>query len=348
MAEIYWERYPQVAQWPSAQRWLTIQAHLGLAANTIDAYGRALEDYLGFCSCHAIAAESATTAHLSEYVHDLTTRPHPRGKNTRSLHSSAGLANATLHQRLTAVRLWYDYLLEEGMRQNNPVGRGRYTTGKGFGGGRDKGLIPRYRRLPWIPTEEQWQAILRAAKEEPLRNRLMLAFAYDAALRREELCALATGDIDPAHRILRVRAETTKNMMDRAVPYSEETGALYAAYLRERQTLSRSRGPLFLSQSDRNLAHPISIGTWSKAVKRLAERSEVPQLTTHTFRHLCLTDLARSGWDLHEIATFAGHRSLESTMRYIHLTGRDLSDKLYRGMQSIHRWRVMMMGNELT
>jgi len=39
----------------------------------------------------------------------------------------------------------------------------------------------------------------------------MLALAYDSALRREELCSLRTDDLDPAHRTLRVRAETTKN-----------------------------------------------------------------------------------------------------------------------------------------
>ena len=47
----------------------------------------------------------------------------------------------------------------------------------------------------------------------------------------------------------------------------------------------------------------------------------VPQFSTHTTRHLCLTDLARMGWQLHAIATFAGHRSTESTLTYIHLSG---------------------------
>jgi len=315
MSHVQWERYPQAAHLSLANSWLRMQANLGLAQNTIAAYGRALEDYLGFCQRQGITAEAATKGQVAQYVRDLTARPNPRGIKVRVLDSGVGLANATLQQRLTAIRLWYDYLLEEGIRQDNPVGRGRYTAGKGFGGLRERGLIPRYRTLPWIPTEEQWQAILQAAKEEPPRNRLMLAFAYDAALRREELCALATGDIDPAHRVLRIRAETTKNMRERSVPYAEETGVLYAAYLQERQTLSRSRGPLFLSESDRNLAHPISVWTWSKVVKGMAQRSGVPQLTTHTFRHLCLTDLARSGWDLHEIAIFAGHRSLETTVQ---------------------------------
>ncbi len=142
----------------------------------------------------------------------------------------------------------------------------------------------------------------------------MLAFAYDAGLRREELCALSTSDIDPAHRLLRIRAETTKNMRERMVPYSVATGVLYATYLQERRTLSRSRGPLFLSESRRNRAQPISIWTWSKVVKGIADRSGVQRFTTHTPRHLCLTDLARTGWDIHEIATFAGHRSLETTV----------------------------------
>lgn len=343
MTDVHWERYRTTAQEPLARSWLQIQANLGLASNTIDAYGRALEDYLSFCTRHDLLAATATKEQLSWYVQDLTARPNPRGAQVRVLDSGAGLANATLQQRLTAIRLWYDYLAEEGLRPDNPVGRGRYTPGKGFGGTRDRGLIPRYQKLPWIPNEEQWQAVLMAAKCSSLRNRVMLAFAYDAGLRREELCALSTGDIDPAHRMLRIRAETTKNKRERMVPYSEATAILYAAYLQERRTLSRSRGPLFLSESDRNLAQPISLWTWSKVVEQIAGQAKVPQFTTHTLRHLCLTDLARNGWDLHEIALFAGHKSLETTRLYIHLSGRELGAKIERGMASIHDWRIKML-----
>jgi len=44
------------------------------------------------------------------------------------------LANATLQQRLVPVRLFFDYLIEDGVRESNPVGRGRYTAGRRFGG----------------------------------------------------------------------------------------------------------------------------------------------------------------------------------------------------------------------
>ncbi|GAF43645.1 site-specific integrase [Rhodococcus wratislaviensis] len=108
----------------------------------------------------------------------------------------------------------------------------------------------------------------------------MLALAYDAALRREELCALRTDDLDPAHRTLRIRAETTKNRLERVVPYSAPTGVLLSDYLAHRASLSRARGSLFLSESRRNHAQPLSLGTWSKVVRRIALTADVPRFST--------------------------------------------------------------------
>ena len=89
----------------------------------------------------------------------------------------------------------------------------------------------------------------------------MLALAYDSALRREELCSLRTDDLDPAHRTLRVRAETTKTRRGRVVPYSAATGVLLSDYLAHRAGISRARGPLFLSESRRNHGEPLSLWT---------------------------------------------------------------------------------------
>jgi integrase/recombinase XerD len=98
----------------------------------------------------------------------------------------------------------------------------------------------------------------------------MLALAYDTALRREELCALRSDDLDPAHRTIRIRAETTKGRRERVVPYSASTAVLLQAYLTHRRSLSTARGPLFLSESHRNRAEPLTLWTWSKVVRRIA------------------------------------------------------------------------------
>jgi site-specific recombinase XerD len=343
MSDVHWERYPTLADSQQAQTWLKMQRDLGLAQNTIDAYGRALNDFFAFSVRDGFTPEKASREHIARYVHDLSSRPHPRGDKIRVLDSSCGLANATMQQRLTAVRLWYDYLVEENLREKNPVGRGHYTKGKQFGGIRERGLIPRYEKLPWIPNEEEWASVIQAAKNESLRNRLMLALGYDAGLRREELCLLEIRDIDPSQRLVHIRYEMTKNHRERVVPYTEQTGILYARYLVERRQLSSTRGPVFLSESRRNRGSPISIWTWSKVVSALAQRSGVEQLTPHTLRHLRLTDLARCGWDIHEIALFAGHRSTETTLLYIHLSGRDLKKKVEQSMAHIHAWRIRMM-----
>lgn len=55
------------------------------------------------------------------------------------------------------------------------------------------------------------------------------------------MTALQTSDLDPAHRTLRVRAETTKNRRQRVVPYSAATGELLPGYLACRSGLSRAR-----------------------------------------------------------------------------------------------------------
>jgi integrase/recombinase XerD len=336
------EQWPVLGRHERAAEWLGVWADLGRAPRTIDAYARGLAEYLLTCERNGVDPLTANRVQVALFVRELRARPSRRGANVTALDSGAGLTNATLQQRLVPVRLFYDFLVEEGLRASNPVGRGRYTQ-RGRSSGQQRGLVTRMTKLPWIPSDAQWSDILTVAAREPIRNRIMLALAYDAALRREELCSLGTDDLDPAHRTLRVRAETTKNRLERVVPYSASTGALLADYLAHRATISRARGPLFLSESRRNYGQPVTLWTWSKVVRRIALAADVARFSTHTMRHLCLTDLARMGWELHAIATFAGHRSTDSTLRYIHLSGRDLAGKLNRGMGQIHGWRVEML-----
>ena len=250
-------RWPALAACAHAAAWLTIQTDLGRSARTIDAYARALVDYLGFCERVGVEPLGVGQAEIAGYVRDLRERPGWRGANVVAIDSGGGLSNATVRLRLTAVRLFYDHLVEEGVRDRNPVRRGRYAVGRGRG---ERGLIPVFNtRLPWIPTDEQWRALLAAAVEESLRNRLMIALAYDAGLRREELCLLASDDVDPAHRTLRVRAETTKTRRGRVVPYSA-AGALLHGYpvqhaVRSRASAARcwcrSRGATGVGRSPR-------------------------------------------------------------------------------------------------
>ena len=188
--------------------------------------------------------------------------------------------------------------------------------------------------LPTIPSDNDWGRVVAEVAREGLRNRLMFALAYYGALRREEL-------VEPSRLRFRCRATShhrqTRNQQkqsisDRLLPAAAGGPALIA-YFHQRRAVDSRAGPMFLSESDRNRHQPISRWSWSKVVERIARQAGVPEFSTHTLRHLRLTHLARSGWRLHEIASYAGHRNVQTTMQYIHLSGSDLLAKMARSVE---------------
>jgi integrase/recombinase XerD len=340
MDNIRWEFYPHLAENPHARNWLETQMLLGLAQSTIHAYGRGANDYLAFCERSICSFIEATKADIVAYIDDMTHRANPKGDNIRYLHSGVGLANNTMQQRLTVVRLLYDYLIDEHIRldQRNPVGKGKFTPGRAFAGKRERGILPHYELLPWLPGDDEWEAILDATRQEPLRNRLMLLLAYDGALRRSELVSLEMRDISFPHQQITIRPEIAKNGRGRVVMYGNVARNLLQQYLEERADADISGGLLFRSQSDRNRIQGVTADTWDKIVERIAKRTGLHhRLTTHTFRHLRLTDLARTGMEMYAIAQYAGHRSLETTKLYLKLSGRETAERVRLCMQDLDK-----------
>jgi len=338
--EIRWNLYPRVAVHQHARSWVEIQRKLLRAPKTLDAYARALDDYLRLSAERDFQVEQATKGQIACYVEDMATRVHRTRVAFKNIR--AGLANRTILQRLTAVRLFYDYLMEIEIRDTNPVGRGRYTPGTGFYGIRQRGLVRSYQRLPWIPSDHEWERFLREVLTASLRNQLMISLAYEGALRRSELLSLSLADIDFSQQKITIRPEIAKCGTRRVVFYADATSDLLSAYIKHRHTVMRgcrkSRNhPLFLSESRRNLGEPLTFEMWNKIVRAVALRAGLPYFTTHTFRHLRLTDLARCGLELHEIATYAGHRSLNTTMKYIHLGSQELGERVRRASLSLAR-----------
>lgn len=319
-----WSHFPLASADSHGRSWLTLLGNLGRSPATVDAYGRGLDQYLRFCRDHDLDASSATLEHVSLFVRYLN--GDADGDPARSR-----VSNSTLQQRITAVRIWYDHLVYQGVREMNPVPRGRYTT---IGGpepqhaGLQRGLVRRLSQLPRLPSESEWTRVLTEAAREGLRNRLMFALAYYGALRREELVGLNVTDLDVAHRLISIRPETSKGSRARVVCYAAEASPALAGYFGRRRAWDANPGPLFLSESDRNQRQPLTKWTWSKVVRRLADQAGVEGFSTHTLRHLRLTHLARAGWRLHEIATYAGHRNPQTTVQYIHLSGGDLLTKM--------------------
>src|SRR5919201_1327148 len=158
MPDFRWDLYCHASTYAPARSWLEILAKLGQSPNTLTAYARDLDDFLAFCERATIPVATATTADIARYVDDMAHRPNPRCKTIVYLHSGTGLSNSTMRRRIVVVRLFYDYLSDEGLRTtpHNPAARGAFTPGRAFGGRRARSLLARHERLPWIPGDDEW------------------------------------------------------------------------------------------------------------------------------------------------------------------------------------------------
>ena len=301
----------------------------GLSHNTVLASGRAVESLIEVAGALGTLRLDVPVVH--RYLAHLA--------RSASRHPASGggcLARVTLKQRVVGLRAYADFLIDNGLLDRNPVTRGGIRrTPEGEAIPVRRGLVPAPQRVPRLPTDEQWTRLLDALRTRSARDRLMFVLAYDGALRRNELVTLRLDDFDFAARQVTIRPEHAKGGRQRTVIYSHATSSLLRSYLPERRALLPASHFLFLSGSPRNRGKPLGGYTWGLVAAALMREAEVPGFSTHTLRHLRLTDLARAGLDLKEIAHFAGHRSTDSTMTYIHLSGRDLARAFDRASRAL-------------
>lgn len=355
MAAIRWEFFPTVEQHPVANEWLQLQANRQLSPRTVEAYGRGLEDWLRFCESQSprIKPESASRADLAKYVNNLAGRPGKHGLGVLQLESGTGLSHQTIQLRVTATRLFFDHLVESGVRTSNPVGRGKYTRKHlDLAGYRHTAtsvrplLKRRPAKLPWIPNNDEFARLLRALHAEPIRNQAMLMLLYDGAMRRDELVQLELEDIDWSAREIQLRTEICKNGSGRLVVFTKPASLRLKEYLKLRRKLAPTSRLVFVSESNRNKAGNISADMINKIVKGVADRAKLPRLHPHTFRHLRLTHMARCGVPEQVIAQYAGHRSVETTRIYIHLSGREISATVAEKMDDFDKWIEKVLATE--
>jgi integrase/recombinase XerD len=56
--------------------------------------------------------------------------------------------------------------------------------------------------------------------------------------------------------------------------------------------------------------------------------------------------MARARLDLHQIATYAGHVSLETTLQYIHLAGVELIEAVSKSLAGFEQWMENILEGE--
>ena len=170
-------------------------------------------------------------------------------------------------------------------------------------------------KLPRVLTHGQVCEVLSAVEKRVYRMALTLTYA--CGLRRSETCGLTVDAING--ELLTVHIRSGKGNKDRYIPLARP---VYDA-LREYWAAERPPAPwLFVGRSG---CKPLNAETLNTAFKRALEASSVNiEASVHVLRHSYTTTLLGAGADIHQLQKCLGHRSLNTTARYLHLVQKDM------------------------
>jgi integrase/recombinase XerD len=260
---------------------------------------------------------------------------HQRGDRTviRIADGESGLAARTIARRVSSVSGFYAYLMARGDTSvtANPVPRGLQT--RRHGGSHKSRSVPLVRvprTLPRILDPADADRLLRALRTD--RDRSMILAMLLGGLRRCEVLGLRLEDVLVGDRRLRIIAG--KGGHHRVVPVSDRFFEALGDYLHaERPRTDTDR--LFVALKGPRRGQPLSAEGLDEILAAARVRAGLEHATCHELRHTCLTRLREAGMALEAVQAQAGHRSIESTRIYLHLSNDWLAGEYHRAVALI-------------
>lgn len=165
--------------------------------------------------------------------------------------------------------------------------------------------------LPYVPTRKEVQYFIDTLPS--LKQQAMVALMYSSGLRVGEVCQLKYSDIQRSS--MRIRLTKTKNRSERYAILSKKALDLLTEYW---YAYGRPTDWLFPAKQDPTRPCKTSILGY-QVLEHRKKLGMNPKLNCHSFRHAFGTHLYESGTDLLTIKELLGHKSLTSTVIYIHL-----------------------------
>lgn len=209
-----------------------------------------------------------------------------------------GIKENTAHSRLNALKFYFEQVLH-----------------------REKFFweIPRPKKaiqLPKFFNQDEITAIIKAAGN--IKHKTMLMLAYASGLRVSEVACIRVKDIDSRRMCILIRE--SKGKKDRMVTLSPVLLVMLREYWKTGK-LSKD-GYLFPGQNKGDPYNSRSIQLVLAAAKKTA--GVLKPGSIHALRHSFATHLLDKGTDVTMIMKLLGHNDINTTLRYLHVTNRDM------------------------
>lgn len=174
------------------------------------------------------------------------------------------------------------------------------------------------------PAEIEHMLAHIAQRSYALRNRVMLLTGLWSGMRVGEIASLSVGDVMNADRSIkaevRLTAEQTKGRQPRTVFLPQKLRDELAAYMALR-TNAKPTHPLFVTAGRK----AFSANVMAQHFHYLFKNAGMAGASSHSMRRTFLTSLSSKGIGIRVLASLAGHKSLQVTLKYL-----DASDDMKR------------------
>ncbi len=222
------------------------------------------------------------------------------------LKKEKGLSPGTINNYISSIRFFYTFVLEKDWNARK---------------------VPRMKRLktfPVVPSREEIQTLLNST--DNLKHKAILALLYGSGLRVSEVAKLKIQDI--CSKTMRVRVEHAKHNTNRYTILSETALKVLREYFRSNFTKTyHPTDWLFPGQNSQDHIH---VKTIKNTIIKLRNKLKLDsRISAHTLRHCFSTHLLEDGTDPVFIQQLLGHKSLVTTLSYLHMTS-----KSYIGVKS--------------
>ena len=164
-------------------------------------------------------------------------------------------------------------------------------------------------KIPVVLSEEEVAAVIKAVNN--LKHKVILMTIYSAGLRLSECLALTVTDMDFDRNQIRIRKG--KGKKDRQTVLSRTLLSEMKDYL------IKFCPKIFLFEGQKGGRY--SASSIQAIMKRAVKKSGIKKhATVHTLRHSFATHLLENGTDIRFIQELLGHKRLETTQIYTHIS----------------------------
>jgi integrase/recombinase XerD len=208
------------------------------------------------------------------------------------------LSENTAHSRLNALKFYFEQVL-----------------------GREKFFweIPRPKKQQQNPhffNQDEITQILKLT--DNLKHKTMLMLAYSTGMRISEVTTLKVWQIDSKR--MQIIVEQAKGKKDRMTPLSPVLLVMLREYFTAYKPLKT--GYLFCGQQP---SEPYSTRSLQLVLQAAKKRAGILKPgSVHALRHSFATHLLDKGTDVTMIMKLLGHNDIKTTLRYLHVTNRDV------------------------